>query len=663
VLDQQLQAQILSFEQVRGTVRQIDQDSAQLRAALTGEQARIVITTLQKFPFVLRQLTDEGAELKDRTYAVIVDEAHSSQTGESAADVKRVLGSRSAEDLGLDPDEVDGVPPSLLASLAGRGEQPNISFFAFTATPKARTLELFRHRSAKGSMARPFHTYSMRQAVEEGFIVDVLRNYTTYDQLYRLESETDEKLDVPKGKARARLTAFARFHPYAKDQKAKVIVDHYRQVVRARLGGEAKGMIVAASRQEAVRYKQAVDSYIEREGYADVQSLVAFSGEVTIKDPEAADVGESYTEPQMNRIGGQPLPESKLPEEFEKPAYGVLIVAEKYQTGFDQPKLCAMYVDKLLSGVNAVQTLSRLNRSYPGKREVFVLDFVNSTDDILDAFEPFFGRTEATPTDPNVLFDAADTIIDFGIVSDQELDDFAADFFDRDSDHSTLSAKTQAAYDRARELDEDELESFRDSLDRFTRLYAFLSQVVRYLPPDTEKLYVFCRVLAQRLIEQSAEGGLSLNVRLTHYRLDEIATESIGLDDSDPEPLKAVGGDGTGAKSGDVPMGLLSELVALFNDRFSAELSDADAVRPIQQVIDKVGEDEGLRDQALANDFDDFNRGKESVVIGATLDVKDVNDLVLQKLLDDEDVRARATHLIMRSLYERFQEESEQAAG
>ncbi|MEA2442538.1 MAG: type restriction enzyme subunit [Thermoleophilaceae bacterium] len=661
VLDQQLQAQVLAFEQVRGTVKKIEQDSSQLREALVGDEARVIITTLQKFPFVLKQLED--AKLKDRSYAVIVDEAHSSQSGESATDLKKVLGARTADD--LDDEERDGVPPELLATLAARQRQPNLSFFAFTATPKARTLELFGHRPDAKSTARAFHTYSMRQAIDEGFIVDVLRNYTTYEQLYRLADKADKEIEVPKGKAQSKLRRFATFHAYALDQKAAVIVDHYRDVVRPQLNGNGKAMVVTASRQDAVRYKQAIDRYISEHSYDDVKTLVAFSGEVTIKDPHAPDYGLDYTEPKMNAIAGKPLSEKKLPAEFDKAEYGVLVVAEKYQTGFDQPKLVGMYVDKKLSGVNAVQTLSRLNRIYSGKRDTFIIDFANDAEEIRKAFEPFYGRTEATPTEPSVLFEAQGKVLDFGVITDEDLDAFAAAYYRDADDHAVLSGATQAAFDRVQALDDEEAaeggrDEFRDALERFTRFYSFLSQVIPYVPPETEKLYVFARFLALRLAAGGRDGGLALDVELTHYRLDETGTTKIGLGSEDVDPLSAIHGDGTGSPRGaaEIPMGLLGELVELFNERFGADLTDADAVRPIQHIIDKLSEEGGLREQALANEFEDFERGKEALVIGATLQVKDVNDLILQKLLDDEELRGRATHLVMRSLYERYQGEA-----
>jgi type I restriction enzyme R subunit len=662
VLDAQLQRQVRTFAQTSSAVVEIDEDSQQLLDALTGQTAKVLITTLQKFPFVLGKLADgEHEVLKNGRYAVIVDEAHSSQSGQSAVDLKAVIGSRKVEDLDLDEDEKDGVPTELLAQMAARGQQPNISYFAFTATPKGRTLELFGTATETDGRYAPFHVYSMRQAIEEGFILDVLRNYTTYDQLYRLESQAEKEL--PKGKAQSKIAAYAKFHPYAKDQKAKVIVDHYKRVVRPLLGGKAKAMVVTASREEAVRYKQALDRHVEQEGIEDVRILVAFSGEVEIKDPNAPDFGESYREPEMNKIGGKSLPESRLPAEFDKPDYGVLVVAEKYQTGFDQPQLVAMYVDKVLTGINAVQTLSRLNRVHPDKDDTFVLDFVNDADIVRGAFERYFGKTEALPSDPNLLADAAQTVLDRGVIDEQEIEAFT-DIYSPDASHHLLSARCQNSYAAAQELDEDDRFDFRGDLDRFVRFYKFLSQVVPYLAVEQEKLFQFARFLALRL-QTHAEGGVSVadSIELTHYRLVEGTTEDLGLGTSSetPDPLNSITGDGTGPGSGgEVPMGLLGELVDMFNERFGADLSDTDAIRPVQHLIDKaaeIGENAGLRAQAAGNPFEDFERGKEDLLINASLQVQDINDLILQKLLDDEGVRKQMTHLVMRSLYDRYTSE------
>jgi type I restriction enzyme R subunit len=504
----------------------------------------------------------------------------------------------------------------------------------------------------------------MRQAIEEDFIVDVLRQYTTFDQLARLETEADEQLEVPKGKAGSFFSQFVNLHPYVKAQKAAIVVEHYQRVVRPLVGGEGKAMVVCASREEAVQWKRALDQEIERHGHAGLRALVAFSGEVTVRNAEADNAGMAYTEPQMNKIAGRPLPESKLADEFAKPEYGILVVAEKYQTGFDQPKLCGMYVDKTLTGVNAVQTLSRLNRSAPGKDEVYVLDFQNTGEQIRAAFEPFYGQTEATPTDPNVLFDAADAVRGFGVIDDAELAGFQEQWaslseVEESKRHAVLSTSTQGAYERALELDADERRELKDALARFVRFHGFLGQVVPYLPAAIEVLFQFSKVLLKRLMAVEPKGGVNLSgtVELTHFRLDEVDTEHIGLEEADAKPLSAIGGDGTGgAGPGQIPLGALSELVEVFNDRYGEGLGDGDALRVLEEVRDTVRDGNAdLAAQAGANSREDFVRHRDDLLIGAAMDVtvdREKQAPLLKALLDDEDFRARASELVMGSIYE-----------
>lgn len=435
------------------------------------------------------------------------------------------------------------------------------------------------------------------------------------------------------------------------------MLDHYERIVRAHIGGQAKAMVVTASREEAVQWKRALDKEIAKR-HSDTKTLVAFSGEVTITHPEADNLGEEYTESQMNTVGGRSLPEKQLPDEFDKPAYGLLVVAEKYQTGFDQPKLVAMYVDKTLTGVNTVQTLSRLNRTHPLKTETFVLDFVNEAEHIRKDFEPFYGRTEATPTEIDVLFDAEKKLLSHGVIYPGEVDAFADTWFVvGEPDHSALSGRTQGAFDRAADLADEKLDEFRDDLDRFVRFYSFLSQVVPYLTESSEKLYAFSRFLALRLRERRVGGGLSVDVSLTHYRLTEVATHTIKLGSEEVGPGSAIGGDGTG-RGGDIPMTLLGELVELFNQRFGESLTDADAVHPAQALIDHIDREQSgtLRPQAASNEFDDFLRGKEPFVIDGALDAGKVSADFFRGVLDDEDFRRRTTYLAMRVLYDRYRD-------
>ncbi len=391
VLDKQLQDAIYQIEHAQCVVKAIDENSRQLAEAQV-DGTKIVITTLQKFPFILRGLLhiagadnpdnpDEAAITKAnewqetiaaRRYAVIVDEAHSSQTGETARELKQILGAGTEQ--GYEESEVDW-EDGLNKVMESRGKQKNLSFFAFTATPKGKTLELFGYKGASGK-PEAFHTYSMKQAIEEGFILNVLQRYTTYKAYFRLVKSVEEDPAMPNKKARKKLGKFMALHPHNIEQKTEIIVEHFREHVKHKLGRRAKAMVVTGSRLHAVRYMLAFQRYIEEKHYSDIRPLVAFSG--TVKDPDS---GNEYNEPSMNIdvVSGKHIGESQLPDKFDSSDYQLLLVANKYQTGFDQPLLCAMYVDKRLDGVQAVQTLNRLNRISAGKEPPFVLDFVNET--------------------------------------------------------------------------------------------------------------------------------------------------------------------------------------------------------------------------------------------------------------------------------------------
>ena len=381
VLDKQLQDTIYQFEHKQGVVQKIDKDSNQLARALKRCDP-IIITTLQKFPYVI----DKIGELPKRKYAVVIDEAHSSQSGETAKEMKAVLSDRvvkeEAEKQAQEEQFVD-YEEEIYKEMKRRGRQPNISFFAFTATPKYKTLEMFG-RPGSDEKPEPFHLYSMRQAIEERFILDVLKNYTTYKTYYRLVKSIADDPEVDKRKAAKALTRYLSIHPHNIAQKTKIMVEHFRQFVKPKIGGRAKAMVVTPSRLHAVRYKKAFDKYINENWYADIKTLVAFSG--TVVDPTFPEI--EYTEVSMNNR----IKEKELPEKFASDEYQILIVAEKYQTGFDQPLLHTMYVDKRLSGVQAVQTLSRLNRIHPGKVDTFVLDFVNDAKEIQDSFQPYYEK-------------------------------------------------------------------------------------------------------------------------------------------------------------------------------------------------------------------------------------------------------------------------------
>ena len=396
--------------------------------------------------------------------------------------------------------------------MASRGRQPNLSFFAFTATPKGKTLELFGRPGPRG-IPEAFHLYSMRQAIEEGFILDVLANYTTYSVYYRLLKNAADDPNLPKKKAARALAKFASLHPHNIEQKTEVIVEHFRHKVQHRLGGRAKAMVVTASRLHAVRYKLSFERYIEEKGYTDIRPLVAFSG--TVRDP---DTGLEYTEPSMNAdiVTGKPISEAALPDRFDSPSYQVLLVANKYQTGFDQPRLCAMYVDKRLDGVQAVQTLSRLNRMAPGKDAPFALDFVNNAEDILNAFKPYYDKTEvAEASDPSRLEALKHELDQAQVYYWREVEEFAAVFYkapedQSPSDHADMQQCLQPAVTRFAAIEHDDArDQFRDKLSGYVGLYAYLSQIVPYGDPDQEMLYSYGHCFYCRTCLSTATTQLS----------------------------------------------------------------------------------------------------------------------------------------------------------
>jgi type I restriction enzyme R subunit len=589
VLDKQLQDTVHQFEHVHGVVQRIDEDSTQLAEALTGQQARIIITTLQKFPYV----TEKIDSLPDRTYAVIVDEAHSSQTGESATKLKEVLGSA---DGAAAPDELtDPAEDALAAAVAARGKQPNLSFFAFTATPKARTLELFGRLDRGTGRHVPFHLYSMRQAIEEGFILDVLASYVTYETYWNIENTTPEDPEYDPGKARAAIAKFVALHEHTLAQKAEVIVEHFRENVAHRIAGMAKAMVVCSSREHAARYVQALRKYVNDKGYTDVGVLVAFSGTLDLD-------GGTETESSMNGF-----PDSQTPAEFDGGEWQILVVAEKYQTGFDQPKLYAMYVDKPLNGLAAVQTLSRLNRTYDRdgirKDGTFVLDFRNDADDIRAAFEPWYGETVAPPTDPNLLYDTRHALDEFGVLWPEEIERTVDLLLAKGA---TVTQRVHAALAPAidrflYDLEEDEQERFRDDLGRFVRTYAFLSQVVAFTDIKLERDYLYCKALAAFV---KADGSVAVHpdVELTHLKLEQTFEGSVTLDGTVGEVVSIFGGTGKMHEPEPEP---LSNIIAMLNERFGTSWDPKDRVF-YDTVAEKLIERSDIQQQASANSPENF---------------------------------------------------------
>ena len=669
VLDDQLQDAIYQIEHAQGVVKAIDQNSAQLADALI-DGTQIVITTLQKFPFVLRGLlkaagaesqekaTDQEkkqakvwqSEISKRRYAVIVDEAHSSQTGESAREMKEILGSRANGNEESEQDWED----RLNQVIQSRGRQPNLSFFAFTATPKGKTLELFGRKGPDG-LPEPIHIYSMRQAIEEGFILDVLQNYTTYKMYYNLLKAAEDDPQLPKKKATKQLAKFTTLHPYNIEQKTEVMIEHFRHSVKHRIGGRGKAMVVTASRLHAVRFKLAFDRYIAENGYTDVRPLVAFSG--TVRDPIT---GLEYTEPGMNLdvVTGKPIGESALPGRFESMDYQILLVANKYQTGFDEPLLHTMYVDKRLDGVQAVQTLSRLNRMIPGKDTPFVLDFVNDAEDILRAFKPYYDKTGLQqPSDPSQLERLKHELDQEQIYHRSEIEAFATVFYkpqekQSPADHAQMQKHLQPAVDRFEALDDnDKRQEFRDRLSAYVQLYAFLSQIIPYGDPELEMLYSFGKLLLPHLRLSRDTGPIDVtdDVELQYYRLQRIHSGAIDLKQGDAEGVKSPTDVGTGkAKDEKAP---LSEIISVLNERFGTNFTEEDRLF-FQQIKEKAVHDEQVIQTALANPLDKFALGVRKLIEDLMIERMEQNDEIVTRYMADREFQGAAFPLLAREIFD-----------
>jgi type I restriction enzyme, R subunit len=660
ILDRQLQDTIFQFEHARGMVVKIDKDSSQLVKALEGEQARIIITTLQKFPFVI----DKMGEAKARNYAVVIDEAHSSQTGEAAKDLRVVLGAgeeqelmvAEAEDAGLLAAAIDPVEEMLARSAGARsGRQSNLSYFAFTATPKGRTLEMFGRINPQTGKHEPFHLYSMRQAIDEGFIMDVLASYTTYQTFWKIEKQTEDDPEYDVKKARRAIARFVSLHPYHLAQKAEIIVEHFCHHTAKEIGGLAKAMVVTSSRLHAVRYKQYIDKYIDANGYGEIRTLVAFSGKVDDGS------GAPLTETNMNGF-----PESRTAEEFSAPLeYGVLIVAEKFQTGFDEPLLHTMYVDKPLIGLAAVQTLSRLNRIHPLKESTFVLDFRNDTEDIVAAFEQFHGCTVAPPTDPNILWDTRRRLDQFDVLRAEEIETALPALLDAASSEKKRSAETYAALapgkDRFERLGEEERLEFRDALNRFVRTYSFVSQIAAFTDPALERDYIYCRALSFYLRDSGTVERLDLGaeVELTHLRHQIVFSGKLALDTEIGE-VRSFFGEGQGSQQ-ELELEHLSSIVEVLNERFGTDLTDVDKLL-LDQFEESWVADSELSDQAQNNSIENFRLVFDRKFLQTIITRVDANDEIYKKILDDEDFREMLGEFYLRKVYERLRETSSSTA-
>jgi len=570
ILDRQLQQTVLQFEQTLGVVENIDTTSGQLRDALERGKT-IIVTTLQKFPVIVRDI----GTLPGKRFAVIIDEAHSSQSGESTKSLKTVLTVGSLDDADIEErNEGEDLEDRIAEEMQRRGTLPNVSYFAFTATPKPKTLELFGTRR-DDSKYEAFSLYTMRQAIEEHFILDVLENYTTYKTYWNLlkKFETDPHYD--RTKATLLLKSFVDGHEQTIAKKVALMVEHFAGQVAHLIDGKAKAMIVTRSRVHAVRYKRAVERYLKEQGYP-YKALVAFSGTVQ-------DGGIDYTESHMNGFA-----ETQTAEMFKQNPYRLLIVANKFQTGFDQPLLHTMYVDKKLGGVNAVQTLSRLNRTHRGKNETMVLDFVNEAEEIQNAFAPYYEKTLLSEgTDPNLLYNLQTQLADFQLYTEAEVNRFATLYFDAKGTQDKLYAALEPIVDRYKESLDGEKADFKGHLTDYVRLYAFLSQIITFVDTDLEKLYVFGRLLLRKLPTSLARLPVEIqqNIDIESYRIKQTSKGKIQLSRGTTE-IEPIGAKEIYALGND-DFELLSQIIRVLNENYGTDFSEDDklCIREIEQRL------------------------------------------------------------------------------
>jgi len=666
VLDSQLQDTIYQFDHNEGMIARVNREEAQgsKSSQLAGElkaSTSIIIVTIQTFPHVLEAIRKDST-LAGRSFAVIADEAHSSQTGTTARKLREVL---MAEQLG-DEEELDS-EDILRLSLEARKGSKNISYFAFTATPKGKTLELFgrcpdpESPASDDNKPEAFHVYSMRQAIEEGFILDVLQNYTSYRVAYQLAHQNpDSDHEVDSKKAASKMAKWVRLHPHNIAQKVETIIEHFNSKVKHLLGGEAKAMVVTSSRLEAVRYKLAFEKYVANKGYENVNAMVAFSGEVN--DPDFPDM--AFTEKSMNpNLRGRDMRKA-----FDTSDYQVMLVANKFQTGFDQPKLVAMYVDKPLKGVECIQTLSRLNRTYKGKDKTFVLDFVNEPDEILEEFKVYFQTAELSGvSDPNIVYDIMEKLNAVGIYQWGEVENFVEAYNNKRTKQDKLANICKPAVERfsvrykeathvldiARaELEKakaenndkkikfaensvknakearDIIEVFKKDLISFCRYYEFSSQIVDFEDYDLEKLSIFAKHLHPLLRLDVLQDDIDLSdVAMTHYRLHEQREADLQLGykvGEEPKPYLAPTKEGSGATPKDAQTELLNEIISRMNDLFVEDgLSEGDMLNYANTIAGKVSENDTVMDQLR-------NNTKEQAMLGAF--PESINDAVIQSM-------------------------------
>lgn len=642
ILDSQLQDTIYQFDHIDGVVRPITKGSESLKTAL-NDGAKIIITTLQKFPYIYQDVQATG-----KRYAVIVDEAHSSQSGTAAKKLKVALGDTEevleqyAKEEAEEESKMEDYEDNLVKELSTHGMHKNISFFAFTATPKNKTLQLFGEKQENGTY-RPFHIYSMRQAIEEGFILDVLQNYTTYRQYYKIAKKIEGDPEYDKAKGARAVSRFESLHPHNIAQKTAIIIEHFREVTKNKIDGKAKAMVVTASRLHAVRYLFEFRRYIQEHNYTDLDVLVAFSGSLE-------DEGQEWTEEKINKTkDGEVIKENQLKKYFHD-EFDMLIVAEKYQTGFDEPLLHTMFVDKKLNSVKAVQTLSRLNRTTRGKEDTFVLDFANTQEEIQRAFQPFYEATVLEDeTDPNLIYTLKRQLDDFHVYQEREVEEFAKKFYQKTIPTlSMLSPILKPAVERYEALEDKQKDEFKSLIHGFNRSYSFITQICRMFDKDMQKLYVFTKYLTKLLPKNNSEKiNLEDALLLEYYKLQKTAEGNITLEKTEGVVPGIKGGAGLGSKEKE--KGSLSEILDKFNKKFGTTFTEQDKV--LAQLKADMMKNEQMANSAKSGDKTAFKTLYDKQFNDIAINRYEENDSFFKGLFENADKLKFIKELLLADVY------------
>jgi len=617
----QLANTVMQFEQTSGIISAV-KDSKELAKNLL-EKGKIIISTQQKFPFVLKHIQ----KVSGKKFAIIIDEAHSSQSAKSREQVQEVL-TTSLREESSDYDIIDLIEKEMDI----RGKQNTLSYYAFTATPKKKTLKLFGHRN-NVQENEPFHIYSMKQAIDEGFILDVLRKYSTYERHFSIIKTASEDKTVEGKKASRALLKYVDLHHLNLSKKSEIIVEHFKEHTQQKIGGHAKAMVVSSSRDQALKYKLEIDEYVKKQGYNGINTLVAFSG--SLKD----DTGKNWTEQSINNTSS----DWELREKFDTPDYNILIVAEKYQTGFDQPLLHTMYVDKKLYGIKAVQTLSRLNRTHVGKIDTYVIDFQNSIDEIYKAFTPYYqGTSLVDQTNPEFIKKLYEMILNFDIIIQEDLDKFAEIFFkpelkQTDADLGKIYALTNPLSSRFSDADEKVQDDFRVKIKKFIESYSFLSQIIRYDDTNFEKLYALLRfIIDDPPIKYTGSSIPELNgdVSLMWFRLEKMHEGGILLGDGKNLAM----GTNFGASKEPETLTSLSEVIRSLNDTFGGTISGADHMS-IGEWFEQLKNDPILREIAKENSFEDFYKQFEKRFLDVVIESDDTNQSLVKRIYTQHELQ------------------------